>query len=380
MECNEIKEKLSDYMDDLLSPEEKALVEQHLNVCSGCKTALEELEQTVMSMKGIEDLDPPPWLEQKIMAEVREEAEKKKGMVHKLFPGINFTIPVRAAAAVAVCVVGFLVFRTMEKEMKDIDVKPDAQTIAPQSSSEAMSDKVAKALVIKKEAEEPAPASPASPVRKHRAGVPDVKEEVIQSGTSVLLPPGQGEKDIAGFMKQSDTPSEEKESQYEQSPSSGTAGLRPEGRAGYDVQDYRSYSTESTGERRGRDTLEPMINALNSEDRMDRLSAGRALGEYKDTVAVDALIRALNDPDAEVRSEAALALGNIKDRRSVGPLIHTLNDDSALVRSSAARALGRIGDTRAVAPLTDALGDADVSVRNSADSSLKDIKTSPDFQ
>jgi len=374
MECNEIEEKLSDYMDDLLPPEEKALVEQHLNVCSGCKTALQELKQTVMSMKGIEDIEPPPWLEQKIMAKVREEAGKKKGIVHTLFPGINFTIPVKAAAAVAVCIVGFLVFRTMETEMKDIDIKPDVHTIAPQSSGEAKSDKVARTPVIKKETEEPASVSPASPRRKLKASVPELKEEVIQSEESILLPPRQGETGIAGFMKQSDTPSEEKESQYEQSPSSGTAGLRPEGRAGYDVQDYRSYSTDSGGERRGSVTLESMIKAFNSDDRIDRLNAVRALGEFKDTVSVDTLIRALNDPDAEVRSEAALALGNIKDRRSVGPLIHTLNDDSALVRSSAARALGRIGDTRAVGPLTDALGDADVSVRDNAGSSLDNIK------
>jgi hypothetical protein len=269
--------------------------------------------------------------------------------------------------------------------MKDIDIKPDVHTIAPQSSGEAKSDKVARTPVIKKETEEPTSVTPASPRRKLKASVPELKEEVIQSGESILLPPRQGEIGIAGITKQTDTPSEEKEIHYDQALSSKTARLNSRGksgrsRPGYADPDYRSYSTDSAGERRGRVTLESMIKAFNSDDQMDRLSAVRALGEFKDTVSVDTLIRALNDPDAEVRSEAALALGNIKDRRSVGPLIHTLNDDSALVRSSAARALGRIGDTRAVGPLTDALGDADVSVRNSADSSLEDIKTSPDFQ
>lgn len=56
-----------------------------------------------------------------------------------------------------------------------------------------------------------------------------------------------------------------------------------------------------------------------------------------------------------VRSEAAHALGEIGDARAVDPLIDALQDEDRRVRERAARALGKIGDARAVGPLIEAL-------------------------
>ncbi len=54
-----------------------------------------------------------------------------------------------------------------------------------------------------------------------------------------------------------------------------------------------------------------------------------------------------------VRGTAAVALGRMKARDSVAPLIEALNDQSDHVRGSAASALGVVGDTTAVEPLFD---------------------------
>jgi HEAT repeat protein len=62
------------------------------------------------------------------------------------------------------------------------------------------------------------------------------------------------------------------------------------------------------------------------------------------------------DPVPEVRSEAARALGVTgESRESIEPLVAALNDPSADVRRAATLSLGRIPDPRAVEALVEAL-------------------------
>ncbi len=67
------------------------------------------------------------------------------------------------------------------------------------------------------------------------------------------------------------------------------------------------------------------------------------------------------------------ALGRIGPP-SVEPLIKAMEDDNKQRRSVAARALGRIGDPRAVRPLEKALEDEDKEVRTQARKALKKIR------
>ena len=99
----------------------------------------------------------------------------------------------------------------------------------------------------------------------------------------------------------------------------------------------------------GSKAVEPIIKALESDDKGAWRCAAEALGRISDRRALETLIAKLLDN--RVGSLAAKALGQIRDERVVEPLISALRDGSEGVRYNAVKALGMIGDPRAVDPL-----------------------------
>jgi HEAT repeat protein len=130
-----------------------------------------------------------------------------------------------------------------------------------------------------------------------------------------------------------------------------------------------------------------MLRLLNSEMILERMQAARAFCELEDQRAIPRLIELLQDECPLVRVSAAYALGRNKSDLSIVPLIKQLNQDwngyvrkgivwalgtchaplglapliSALkydisaVRLWAASALGQLGDIQAIESLTEAL-------------------------
>jgi predicted anti-sigma-YlaC factor YlaD len=47
LDCKDVVEILSDYLDDVMTPEDKRRVDEHLAACEGCDRALEQLRETV---------------------------------------------------------------------------------------------------------------------------------------------------------------------------------------------------------------------------------------------------------------------------------------------------------------------------------------------
>ncbi len=106
----------------------------------------------------------------------------------------------------------------------------------------------------------------------------------------------------------------------------------------------------------GEPALKTLTEALlNAPEPRLRKNAAIILGLIKNKSAVQPLIECLKDEDAEVRARSADALGEIGAGEAVEPLIEALKDDDDEVRISAARALGEIGDVRAAESLIEAL-------------------------
>jgi hypothetical protein len=118
MECKNIQDLLSAYLEGSITPEEKRLVEKHLASCKQCSAALEDLTKTGELVHSLEEVEPPPWFTQKIMAQVREEAQKKSGMLERLFYPLRIKVPVQALATALIVVMAFYVYRSVEPEMK----------------------------------------------------------------------------------------------------------------------------------------------------------------------------------------------------------------------------------------------------------------------
>lgn len=118
MGCNDIQERLSAYIEGLTSTEEKAMIEEHLKSCKECKETFEDLEKTISYVKTLEDIEPPAWLSQKIMTRVRERADKKEGILHKLFYPLHIKLPVQAIATILIAVSAFYIFKTIQSDIR----------------------------------------------------------------------------------------------------------------------------------------------------------------------------------------------------------------------------------------------------------------------
>jgi len=118
MQCNDIQEKLSAYMDGDISSEERMLIDEHLKSCQQCNETLAELTKTTEYVRNLGDIEPPAWLTQKIMTKIRSEAGREKSIWQKLFYPLHIKLPVEAAVAVLLAVTTIYIFRTMQPEIK----------------------------------------------------------------------------------------------------------------------------------------------------------------------------------------------------------------------------------------------------------------------
>ncbi len=118
MECSDVREKLSAYLEGIISPEERQLVDEHIKACGRCNESLADLKKTLEYVRALKEVEPPPWLVQKIMARVRSERESRVGILRKLFFPLHIKLPIEAIAAIFVVLTTVYVFKTIQPEME----------------------------------------------------------------------------------------------------------------------------------------------------------------------------------------------------------------------------------------------------------------------
>jgi len=117
------------YVDDSLSGEDKKAVEDHLQTCPECAKALAQLQTTKTFVNDLDEVEPPLWFKQKIMAQVRRE-EEKKSFVRKLFYPWRIKIPVQVFATVFIAVLAFYIYRAGEEQIKEVVSLPAPAPVA----------------------------------------------------------------------------------------------------------------------------------------------------------------------------------------------------------------------------------------------------------
>lgn len=155
MECREVQDNLNNYIEGILSSEAIRPFEEHLASCNKCREAHADLKKTISHIKGIEEIESPQWLTQKVMSKVREEAEaqQKKGVLRRIFSLFSVNMPLKAAAAVAIAVTTIYIFK---------DIQPVVQTEIPaieETTEEILPKKTKKSPILKKERSARLPAS-----------------------------------------------------------------------------------------------------------------------------------------------------------------------------------------------------------------------------
>jgi hypothetical protein len=93
MNCDQVQERVSEYLEGLLDPGDYQAVQDHLSACARCLAEVEALSRTIRAVANLPPLDPPPGFSQKVMAHIREEAERPS-IWERLFLPMRIKIPI----------------------------------------------------------------------------------------------------------------------------------------------------------------------------------------------------------------------------------------------------------------------------------------------
>ena len=118
MDHDEIRHKLSEFIDGAVTSDEKSAIEQHLKTCTECSEALRELRKTIEHIHAVEEVESLAWMIQKIMAKVRTEAENKKGIWQRVFGPFLMKFPVQAVAVLFLAVTAYYIYSSINPAQK----------------------------------------------------------------------------------------------------------------------------------------------------------------------------------------------------------------------------------------------------------------------
>ena len=70
--CSEVVELVTEYLEGALSPEDAALVEQHLNFCDGCVWYVDQMRTTIATVGRIEEKELSPDVRDRLLTAFRD--------------------------------------------------------------------------------------------------------------------------------------------------------------------------------------------------------------------------------------------------------------------------------------------------------------------
>lgn len=137
MDCRPIRKLLAASIDDQLTPDEQRNVDAHVQSCSVCRAELADLRATVAHLRNVEQIEPPPWMTQKIMARIRAQAvQPEKSLWERLLGVWPAHVPLGAVATVMLTVFVIMVFRSIQPELtRDAMQEMPKQTVPAQELS-----------------------------------------------------------------------------------------------------------------------------------------------------------------------------------------------------------------------------------------------------
>ncbi|MBW2059589.1 MAG: zf-HC2 domain-containing protein [Deltaproteobacteria bacterium] len=117
MECERVRELLSEYIDGLLDQETRALVEEHLSSCEGCREELASLEALVEELGSLEPVRAPGDFLERLHERIEARFTLGK-LIRVLFVPVRIKVPLEAATALAIAILvlgGLYTYRPKEQ-------------------------------------------------------------------------------------------------------------------------------------------------------------------------------------------------------------------------------------------------------------------------
>lgn len=120
-----------------LTETDRTVLEQHLAECESCRSELAQLQAVVKAVRSTPELEPPPWLTTRIMAQVREEQESHRSWFARLFLPLQIKLPLEALALVLICATTWYVMQDVERSQQRTSAPPAAEAPAAAPAREA---------------------------------------------------------------------------------------------------------------------------------------------------------------------------------------------------------------------------------------------------
>ncbi len=194
--CHDIQKLLPLYEEGILSDAEKQVVEDHLAQCADCRREKAFLQKADQLVKNLPSVEEPPWFQQKIMAQVREEAGKKSFWQKWFFP-FRLRVPVQIAATIVIAVLAVYIYRSgddqgqrilpgapppaMEDQAQQIPAPAPAHEPKPQAGKEVSSTVGQKKVaVLEKRTKDKNAVIPSDASRLREKEMPEIKSQGIQ--------------------------------------------------------------------------------------------------------------------------------------------------------------------------------------------------------
>lgn len=133
MNCRDIQNRISMYVDRETSPEENRLIRAHVYACPECQAELQAVEAVKSSLRGLSHCEPPAGMEDRLLAAVAQQAETQK-------PARRFAPFALVAATFTVAFMGWLAFaRLHHSSVEPTKLSPVEDYRASQSLGDPMS-------------------------------------------------------------------------------------------------------------------------------------------------------------------------------------------------------------------------------------------------
>jgi hypothetical protein len=196
--CRDIRELASTALDGALSPPDQARLDAHLAGCEACRTFQRELEAAHRLVRGVEAVEPPPWLASKIMARVRAEAAPRASFWRRAILPILLKPQYQVATLLLVCATSYYLVRNRpEAELQDAAPgRPEVQA-APLRKATGAEDKTPAATPAEGGIR---PEAPKPMEQEGRRAVPGDREKQGElDGLASGLDDSKQKKDHSGF-------------------------------------------------------------------------------------------------------------------------------------------------------------------------------------
>ncbi len=132
MRCDQVQERLSEYLEDLLDAESHTSVHDHLSSCPHCQAEAQALSQTRQAVADLPSVEPPPGFSQRVMSRVREESERPN-LWHRLFLPLRIKIPIHAMAILLVGGLAVYLYQVNKPVQTEVAFMKPSEPLPPAS-------------------------------------------------------------------------------------------------------------------------------------------------------------------------------------------------------------------------------------------------------